>query len=235
MNDYKNFGYYFDDIMSQIDYNDWLEFTLEYLKKNDKVLDLACGSGTLAMLLNTNGYEVDGLDLSESMINIAKEKAKMNHNNINFYVEDMTSFKLDKKYNVITCYFDSLNHLSTYEMVTKTFDRVWEHLEDDGLFIFDIFSLDAYKNSPGQVSEEALTCHYDWKIENLEPNILHHHLKIKDGENEYNEDYYEYYYSLESMIFDPRFRVLQISGDFLDYYDNESGRLIIVMQKKRDF
>ena len=96
MNDYKNFGYYFDDIMSQIDYKDWPDFTLEYVKKNDRILDLACGSGTLAMLLNTNGYTVDGLDLSMSMINIAKEKAKMNHNNINFYVDDMTSFNLDK-------------------------------------------------------------------------------------------------------------------------------------------
>ena len=50
-NAYKMFGYYYDEVMAELDYDLWLEFIEPYLKKGDKVLDLACGTGTLATML----------------------------------------------------------------------------------------------------------------------------------------------------------------------------------------
>ena len=47
MNAYKKFGYYYDEVMSQMEYGLWEEFVLDYIKKDDKILDLACGTGTL--------------------------------------------------------------------------------------------------------------------------------------------------------------------------------------------
>lgn len=228
MNKYKNFSHYYDEIMTQIDYKDWLDFTNKYLKKDDIILDLACGSGTLINMLKNKGYNVEGLDYSEEMINIARNK----NPNIVFYNKDMTSFHIDKKYNVITCFFDSLNHLNTFDEIKKTFNCVYNHLNEKGLFIFDIFSFYAYLNSKGITKKEFKDFSYEWKITLKKPNILKHNLKIKDTNSIVEENYNEYYYPLEKFINDKRFKTLEISGDFLDFYDSISGRLIVVLEKK---
>ena len=232
MNDYRDFGYYFDDITSEIDYMDWFDFTKPYINEKSKILDLACGSLTFAIILKTYGYDVSGLDLSKSMLEVGHEKAKMNHLDIPIYNMDMTDFNIDKKFNCITCFFDSLNHLPTKELVEKTFDMVDKHLEDNGVFLLDIFSEYAYKNSVGTKSEEVSSCSYDWTIDIKEPNILHHNIIIHTFDEDIVENYYEYYYPLELFINDPRFVVQQISGDFLDTCDESSGRIILALRKR---
>ena len=118
-------------------------------------------------------------------------------------------------------------------MVKDTLDRVYEHLKDGGLFIFDVFSKYAYLNCEEFKSEDVLSCSYDWHITRKEPNILEHKITIYDNLESINEIYYEYYYPLDKLIDDPRFNLRFISGDFLNYYDDESGRLLIVLEKKR--
>lgn len=231
MNEYKSFGYYFDDIMSQIDYKDWLNFTLNYIKKDDEILDLACGSATLIMLLSLNGYKVDGLDLSKSMIQIAKEKAKMNHIYPNLYVMDMTDFNIDKTYDVITCYFDSINHLDNINLVKKMTQRVHNHLKDGGLFIFDVFSKYALMHSKRKIKAKTITSKYTWKTKQTSDKSLRHDLVIKDGDTKIREFYNEYYYDISDII-DDQFEILKISGDFCDIYDELSGRILVVCKKK---
>lgn len=50
----------------------------------------------------------------------------------------MTVFELDKKFDVILCIFDSINHLVDFDQWEATFDRVKAHLNDGGIFIVDI-------------------------------------------------------------------------------------------------
>ena len=140
INAYKKFGYYYDEVMAELDYDLWLEFIEPYLNKGDSVLDLACGTGTLATMLRLSGYDSEGLDLSESIIEIANEKKKINHLDIPFHVMDMTKFNLGKKYDMVTCFFDSVNFLSDKKQIDKLFDCVYRHLKPNGYFIFDIFS-----------------------------------------------------------------------------------------------
>ena len=78
-----------NEIMELIEYDGWVDLTKKYLKPNDKILDLACGSGTLAISLANSGYDVSGLDLSAEIINVSKEKAKMNHVDINFSIKEI--------------------------------------------------------------------------------------------------------------------------------------------------
>lgn len=231
MNEYKSFGYYFDDIMSQIDYKQWLDFTLKYIKKEDTILDLACGSGTLITLLSLQGFSVDGLDLSSSMIEISKEKAKMNHIYPNLYVMDMTDFNIEKKYDVITCYFDSINHLPSINDVKKMMNCVYKSLNDNGLFIFDIFSLYALMHSKRKIKTKSITCKYIWKTKPTSKTSLRHNLIIKDGGIKIKESYNEYYYDLKDIL-DERFEIINISGDFTDLYDEQSGRILVVAKKR---
>lgn len=97
------------------------------------VLDMACGTGTL-----TNGlaqdYEVEGLDFSEGQIAVAQS----NFPNITFHNMDMANFELDKKFDVITCLFNSINHLTNFDSWIKTFKAVNKHMNADGIFVFDV-------------------------------------------------------------------------------------------------
>ena len=54
-NSYKKFAYYYDEVISRVDYRDWYYFVLPYLNKGDKILDLACGTGTFLSMISMDG------------------------------------------------------------------------------------------------------------------------------------------------------------------------------------
>ncbi|MDE6585024.1 MAG: class I SAM-dependent methyltransferase, partial [Anaeroplasmataceae bacterium] len=195
MNAYQRFAYYYDDVYEELDYTLWLDFIQPYLNPSSSILDLACGSGTLAILLKLKNYSVEGLDLSESIIEIAKEKAKMNHLHIPFHVGDMTNFNLEKTYDMITCFFDSVNFLKNKEEVQNLLSSVYKHLNPDGLFIFDLFSktlLEEYKKS---IFKKKYPTHsLKWKTKKLDSTTLKHTIFIQEGNLKLEENYFEYYY-----------------------------------------
>lgn len=232
MNEYKGFSYFFDQIMEYIDYNEWVEFTKLYVSKDKTILDLACGSGTLASLLSVEGYSVDGLDLSSEMISLANDKFKAYHILNDLYVCDMTNFNLDKKYDCITCYFDSVNHLQTLDNVKNMMDCVYNHLNDNGLFIFDVFSKSKYYEMDNtDISEEFDDFSYNWKINLKVPNILVHDINITSNEN-IHEVYNEYYYDINDFINLNKFEIVNLSGDFNDNLEDEDERILVVLKKK---
>lgn len=232
MNEYKGFSYYFDQIMEYIDYHDWLNYTKKYVSKDKTILDLACGSGTLAVLLSVYGYNVDGLDLSSEMISLANDKFKAYHILNNLYVKDMSSFVLPNKYDVITCYFDSVNHLPTINDVKNMMNCVYDTLKPNGLFLFDVFSKSKYEAMDDtDISEEFDDFSYNWKIKLKAPNILTHNITI-NGETNIHEIYNEYYYDINDFIDLNKFEILNISGDFNDDLMPEDERILVVLKKK---
>lgn len=232
MNEYKGFSYYFDQIMEFIDYKEWLDFTEKYVSTDKKILDLACGSGTLAVYLAIDGYDVDGLDLSSDMISLANDKFKANHILNNLYVMDMTNFNLPHKYDAITCYFDSINHLPSLDMVKNMMDAVYNNLNDNGLFIFDVFSESKYlEMDEVDIEEEFDDFYYRWKMNVSKPNILTHDILIK-GETEIHEIYNEYYYDIFSFIDQDKFEIIKIVGDFNDDLCEDDERILVVLKKK---
>ncbi len=106
-------------------------------------LDIACGTGVMAIKAASEGINAEGLDISIDMLNMAKENAKGKNLDIPFYHEDIRNFKLNKKYDLITCTFDAINHLLTQKEWKQTFSNVKEHLNDNGIFIFDTNTLKA--------------------------------------------------------------------------------------------
>ena len=231
MNEYKNFSAYFDTIMDFLDYNKWINFTKDNIKHNSTILDLACGSGIFLLNMNLYNYPTDGLDLSSQMIDLCKDKIFINHINCNLYTQNMTNFKIDKKYDNITCYFDSINHLNTLEEVKEMFNSVYNHLNDNGLFLFDIFSYSRFLDADNtDISEEFDDFKYRWKMNIELPNTLHHDIKI-EGLDNFEEKYDEHYYSLEELN-DPRFEVIKVVGDFKKKLSKKSERILVVLKKK---
>ena len=231
-NAYKKFGYFYDEIMACVNYDLWLEFVEDYLKSGDSILDLACGTGTFCNLLTLKGYHADGLDLSESSIEIANEKKKLNRLDINYRVCDMSNFKTDKKYDCMTCLFDSMNFLPKKKMIKNMLSCVAKGLKDGGYFICDIFSkemLREYTNN--EMHEDYETFKIDWYTKKVDKATLHHDIIITEKGNEpFTENYDEYYYEIKD-ISHKKLKLIKVCGDFNEDLQDEDERILLVFQK----
>ena len=232
-NAYKKFAYYYDEVIQETNYDLWVEFVEPYLKKDDKILDLACGTGTFVTMLKLNGYEnVSGLDLSDEIIEIANEKRKINRLDINFYVEDMMFFKVSEKQDVITCFFDSVNFLKDKNEIKKLFNAVYNALKPNGYFIFDVFSKEMLKEYTNNKYEKDFeTFKINWITKKINSSTLKHEIEINEDGELINESYYEYYHPLNELM-DSRFNLEKLSGDFNDDLEDEDERIIIIYRKK---
>ncbi len=97
------------------------------------VLELACGTGSILKQLWTH-YEVTGLDLSKEMLEIAAEKVP----GVPLFRADMRTFDLGERFDVVLCVYDSINHLLRFDEWKTVFARAHDHLNEEGVFIFDI-------------------------------------------------------------------------------------------------
>jgi cyclopropane fatty-acyl-phospholipid synthase-like methyltransferase len=138
---YQEFSKVYDKFMEFADYDGWHDFVTFIINGNNldgkNLLDLGCGTGEVMKRFITE-YECTGVDLSEDMLLVAKEKFKSMGISGSFFCQDMTSFSLEKKYDIVISLFDTVNHLISLEDLVKLFERVKEHLNDGGIYIFDV-------------------------------------------------------------------------------------------------
>ena len=104
----------------------------------EKVCDLGCGTGELIKKLHEVHDEASyvGIDISSDMIAVAKKKCKKIEECI-LVNGDIRSYKLEKRANLITCMYDTINHLLKREYWEKTFASTYEALKFGGVFILD--------------------------------------------------------------------------------------------------
>jgi ubiquinone/menaquinone biosynthesis C-methylase UbiE len=102
------------------------------------LLDIACGEGTFAMMMAKQGFSITGLDLSRVMIKLARQKAKAGKGSARFMVGDMRKMKFKNKFDIATCWFDSLNYLLREGDLLAAFRGVFRALKSKGYFIFDM-------------------------------------------------------------------------------------------------
>jgi ubiquinone/menaquinone biosynthesis C-methylase UbiE len=108
-----------------------------------KVLDLACGEGTFAITMAKRGLRVTGVDLSPEMLDIARERAAKEGLEVKFMQQDMRSLRLRGRFDLVTCWFDSLNYLLEADDLAEAFAGVSRVLDKNGLFIFDVNTIRA--------------------------------------------------------------------------------------------
>ena len=113
------------------------------------ILDIACGEGTFAVAMAKKGFQVTGVDRSPQMLRFARERAERENVKVEFLLQDMRSLPFDEracmrsmpstsKFDLVTCWFDSLNYILELEGIQKTFAGVHRALKKAGLFIFDM-------------------------------------------------------------------------------------------------
>lgn len=97
-------------------------------------LDLACGTGVLCRILKDRGIAAQGMDFSAGMIAIAREADPA----IPYEVADMTTYRPEKQFDLVTCTGDAVNHIPALADVEKIFANVHGYLAPGGHFIFDL-------------------------------------------------------------------------------------------------
>src|SRR4030042_1941738 len=136
----KKYARYYDLFNSGKDYSKECDFLEEIFKrfgnKIQTILDLGCGTGLHDLELSKRGYEITGLDLSNEMIEIAREKVP----NVRFEVADMSNFNLNEKFDAIICMFSSLGYLIENKQIESFFKSVKNHLKENGLLIIDCWN-----------------------------------------------------------------------------------------------
>ena len=116
------------------------EQLLSWLEQNrvdvETSLDLACGTGVLCEILHAKGIQSSGMDFSEGMITIAKQR----NSDIFYEVADMITYRPQKQFDLVTCTGDALNHIMDLKDIEQIFRNVYGYLKEGGYFIFDILN-----------------------------------------------------------------------------------------------
>ena len=99
-------------------------------------MDLACGTGVLCEILTNHGIEASGMDFSSGMIDIARNRDPRIH----YDVADMTTYRPEKQFDLVTCTGDAVNHIAALSDVEKIFQNVYAYLAPGGYFIFDLLN-----------------------------------------------------------------------------------------------
>jgi len=114
------------------------ELLSELCYKPSNVLDIACGEGSFAISMASQGYSVVGIDQSPEMIRLARKRAREEACDIPFSVEDMRSVPFDAQFDLVTCLFDSLNYMLTIQDLRDAFLSAYRALKPNGLYLFDM-------------------------------------------------------------------------------------------------
>ena len=142
-NDYDSIAPYYDKMFGDRKHD--IEFISEFLKTNNtdinSILELACGTGRVLKFFEDKIEIIYGLDISDSMLNIAKEKIKKG----TFIHQTMENFSLQRKFDCILGTFGAINHLLEFKSWINVFESVAKSLENDGIFIFDMLSVTKLK------------------------------------------------------------------------------------------
>lgn len=142
VNSYKRFAEVYDQLMTDIPYEDYATWILDYapVAHNRRLLDIGCGTGTMSLLLAQAGYDVAAIDLSEEMLAIASERAQAMGYHIPFAAMSMSELQGFSDLDVAIIPIDSLNYVRATEDVIKTFDAVYAALKPGGQLFFDVHS-----------------------------------------------------------------------------------------------
>lgn len=182
MEAYQDFAYVYDEFMDETPYEMWCERIDALIKKygvtkperdvkdtleseKNLVVDLGCGTGTLTELLYQKGYDMVGIDNSESMLYVAMEKKTESESEILYLHQDMRELELYSTVGTIVSVCDSINYILEEKELLDVFSLVNNYLYPGGIFIFDFNTEYKYHHVIGDtvIAENREDCSFIWE------------------------------------------------------------------------
>ncbi len=217
-------------------------------KYSEPILELACGTGRITIPIARQGFDATGLDISEGMLKVAKEKAQREHLSCEFIHADCRKFSLPKKYNLIFIPFNSIAHIHDRGSFEALCDSVKEHLAENGHFIIDIFNpkleifmsdtnkrfpVAEYENPYGH--ETVIITENNIYERATQINHIKWYYKIGNEDEfavEFNMRIY-YPEELDNLLYYNGFEIVEKFGDFDESpFESSSPKQIIICMKK---
>ena len=246
---YTYFADVYDDLMQDVNYKKRTAYLMKLFKKyGDKptlLLDAACGTGGFSNEFARLGVEVIGADMSEEMLDIARQKSIDNGLDILFLCQKLEELDLYGTVDGAICCLDSLNHITDYKTLCKALQKISLFLEEGKLFIFDVNTVYKHKEILGDnvfiTENKKVYCVWanNFKEKN---NIVDISLDFFIEENgkyqRFSEDFSERAYSgeeLEKALLDAGLEIVEIFDDLSeDALNKKSERAIYVTRKSGD-
>jgi SAM-dependent methyltransferase len=141
---YSKMADYYDTLYSKIvDYRSQVDYLEKIIakhrrKRTESILDVACGTGNYTFIFASRGYRTIGIDVSEEMLRVAKEKAGRKRNP-QFFKIDMRNIDLQARYDVAVVLFGGFGYLLKQSEVGEFFASVAKQLKKGGLLIFEFW------------------------------------------------------------------------------------------------
>ncbi len=225
--------------------NTWF---LEQIKNtNGKVLEIGVGTGRFFIEALHNGADIYGIDVSESMINILKNKLDPDHHH-RISLQDMVNFNFDTTFDLIIAPFRVIMHILNKNDQLLALNNVFKHLNPGGTFIFDTFipdlnylisGLKDHKDFEGEYKPGKLLRRYATTYPDLINQLIHVHFKLEWDEEEgvgiEESDIplrFFFRYELEHLVERSDFGSYRIYGDYQENPLGESSKEFVVVCKK---
>jgi len=188
-----------------------------------RVLDIGCGSGAFMKLLAQNGLEAVGIDLSEQMVQRAKESG------LEAYCVDVCAF--EGRFECATAVFDVINYLADDE-VGPFLRCVADKLEDGGYFLCDINTLLGFEEvAQGSLVLDHLDRFVAVEAEFLDGKLLTDlYLFEREGEcyTKQSDRIIQYYHEVQSL---KGYGLELVDIDFVELYAQEPDKALLTFQK----
>lgn len=155
MDAYHNLAVSYDRLTNDVDYEATVAFYEQILAREGltprTAADLACGTGSVAMILARKGMRVTAVDLSEEMLCVAAQKAQGMKNAPVFVCQSLQRLRLPRGVDLAVCALDSLDYITDPADCQEAIRRIYKALNPGGCFIFDVNTPEKLRAMDGQV------------------------------------------------------------------------------------
>lgn len=121
-----------------------LPFYLELAEQyRGPILEIACGTGRVLILIARKGIEIHGVDNSRPMLkilenNLAREPQEVRQR-VTLHEGDMRDFRLGAQYPLVIIPFRPMQHMYSVQDQISALTTAASHLSDTGILVFDVF------------------------------------------------------------------------------------------------
>lgn len=155
MDAYKALAASYDRLTNDVPYEAVVDFYSQILEREGlyprTAVDLACGTGSVAIQLAMRGMSVIGVDMAPDMLTVASQKAQELENPPLFVCQALQNLTLPRGVDLAVCALDSLDYITDPGDCAQAIRRVYKALNPGGVFIFDVNTPEKLRAMDGQV------------------------------------------------------------------------------------
>ncbi len=155
MNAYNALAASYDRLTNDVDYDAIVAFYRTILDREGltprTAVDLACGTGSVALRLAAQGLQVTGVDMSPEMLCMAEQKTGCMKNRPTFACQKLQKLHLPKGVDLAVCALDGLDYITEPEDCRLAIARVYKALNPGGCFIFDVNTPEKLRAMDGEM------------------------------------------------------------------------------------